>query len=137
MDAYLQTALRRAGFKLGAGLAVIGALVGVRLVTATPEGIEGELAELERFEAELAAQPQPDEEQASALEAEAAPGLLDGLMDDGAASADASGADPDRMVRCLLDAGLQYMGAADCGTRGGRIEELPPPEPEDEAAPAR
>ena len=55
MEAHLSKACWRAGAKLLVGFAVIGAVVGIRIVTATPTGIEAEIAELERFEAEQAA----------------------------------------------------------------------------------
>lgn len=134
MEAYLSKACWRAGTKLVAGLAVLGALIGIRIVTATPAGVEGEIAELERFEAE----------QASAAASDAAPGhagslsaaVPDGFETDAAEAGEATREqdDLDRMVRCVLGGSLQFMRAADCATRGGELEELPPPEPEEAAA---
>ena len=128
MDAYLSKALWRAGTKFTLGLAVVGALVGVRIVTATPRGVEGDIAELEQLEAELAA----------AGTGTAADEGAAGLASAGNPEASASGVgstrpdarDLDRMVRCLGGGGVQYMRAADCATRGGELQELPPPEPE-------
>jgi hypothetical protein len=134
MEPYLSKALWRAGAKLTAGLALVGALVGVRIVTATPVGVESDLEQLERLEAELAAEASG----ASASEAEGATSPSP-LAESEGAPADAStsaprGADPgdlDRLVRCHGAGGVQFMRAADCATRGGELEDLPPPEPED------
>ncbi len=133
MEAYLSKACWRAGAKLVAGLAVLGALVGIRIVTATPAGVEGEIAELARFEAEQASAAGSDAEpgRAGSLSA-AAP---DGVETDAAEAGEAAReqGDLDRMVRCVLGGSLQFMRAADCATRGGELEELPPPEPEEAA----
>lgn len=144
MEAYLSKACWRAGAKLIAGFAVIGAVVGIRVVTAAPTGIEAEIAELERFEAEQAAgaatardrAAEPEDGPAPASEAsESTRGMLDGATGTtGSGSGDAGRADLDRMVRCHLAGQIQFMRAADCGTRGGALEELPPPEPEDPTA---
>ncbi len=122
MEAYLSKACWRAGTKLVAGLTVLGALVGIRIVTATPTGVEGEIAELARFEVE----------QASGAASDAEPGHAGSLSDAGEAAREQG--DLDRMVRCVLGGSLQFMRAADCATRGGELEELPPPEPEEAAA---
>lgn len=133
MEAYLSKAMRRAGLKLGVGLSVIGALVGIRIVTATPDGLEADLAELERFEAGLEDPETVEGPGADARTAEeSASGAEAGWFGQGESSDPAAGdSDPDRMVRCRLDAQLQFMRASDCATRGGALEELPPPEPEE------
>ena len=135
MEAYLSKACWRAGAKLVAGLAVLGAVVGIRIVTATPAGVEGEIAELERFEAE----------QASTAETESLPDDISALSasasrDIGSDAANAGGAAPDvndldRLVRCILGDSQQFMRAGDCATRGGELDELPPPESEEGASP--
>jgi len=142
MQAYLSKALWRAGTKLMLGLAVVAALVGIRIVTATPKGVEGEIAELERFEAELAAgeegvlettrdQARDAAPAASAVSRDLEPGPSEAGTTSGA------GQDLDRMVRCLAGGRTQYMRAVDCATRGGALEELPPPEPEDGGSASR
>jgi hypothetical protein len=142
MEAYLSKALRRAGIKLTLGLAVIGALVGIRIVTATPTGVEGEIAELERFEAELAsaevgAAAPADGEPGDAATTASAPAIGSAPRPSGAGRASPGALDLDRMVRCLGGGTVQYMRAADCATRGGDLEELPPPEPEAGDAPSQ
>jgi hypothetical protein len=135
MQAYLSKALWRAGTKLALSLAVVAALVGIRIVTATPTGVDGEIAELERFEAELATADAgtvatAGDRAGNASTASSAPerDSEPDAPDAGTARADAQ--DLDRMVRCLAGGSAQYMRAADCATRGGDLEELPPPEPE-------
>ena len=137
MEPYLSKALWRAGIKLTVGLAVVGALVGIRLVTVTPVGVEGDLEQLERLEAVLAAEA-AGAATGSSGDASAS-GLLTGAgeaeptppaeMDESAPRAASD--DLDRLVRCHGPGGLQYMRAADCETRGGTLEELPPPTPEE------
>ncbi len=133
MEAYLSKALIRAGAKLGVGLAVVGAVIGVRIVTVRPAGLEGDLAELERLEASLAAGDMPGAMSAEASEAAAASGAgsASAEVPPPAAPSMADTNDLDRMVRCDLGGGALFMRAADCATRGGRLEELPPPEPEE------
>jgi len=142
MEAHLSKACWRAGAKLLVGFAVIGAVVGIRIVTATPTGIEAEIAELERFEAEQAAAIASGNA-GSASDAEGAPGpeaVDPGLSGDpndasiGSTARAEEAGDLDRMVRCRLAGSTQFMRAADCSTRGGALEELPPPEPEDPTA---
>lgn len=121
----------RAGGKLGGGLMLLGALIGLRLVTVDPDGIEGELAELEAFEAELSAGADArtparvaetsvagagDDERG--LLARVSATLLDGL------SGEAPGPDPNRLVRCELGGGVQFMRAANCQGRGGDLTDV-------------
>ena len=136
MDADLSKACWRAGAKLLVGFAVIGAVVGIRIVTAKPTGIDAELAELERFEAEQAAAASAPSATASATapESDGVAGDESSVPTPMAATGDVVSSDPDRMVRCHLAGPVQFMRAADCGIRGGRVEELPPPEPEDPTA---
>lgn len=121
----------RAGGKLGGGLMLWGALIGLRLVTVDPDGIEGELAELEAFEAELSAgadarTPARGAETSVAgagddergLLARVSATLLDGL------SGEAPGPDPNRLVRCELGGGVQFMRAANCQSRGGDLTDV-------------
>jgi hypothetical protein len=132
MEAYLSKALIRAGAKLGVGLAVVGAVIGVRIVTVKPAGLEGDLAELERLEVSLATGDMPGAESAGASDATAnGSGSASAEEPPPAAPSLADTNDLDRMVRCDLGGGALFMRAADCATRGGRLEELPPPEPEE------
>ena len=124
MDGKLQKAWRMAGIKLVGGLLILGGFLGVRMVTADPDGLDAEIAKLDAIEQELAADaeergvPTPpaveDDSIVSRMKAQVMP-----------ASAPA-GPDPDRLVSCRLAAGTQFMRAADCLSRGGRSSDFEP-----------
>jgi len=132
MEAHLAKAARRAGLKLGVGLACLGALVGIRMITATPAGLGQDLAELDRLDAELAAVAEPASTPAPH---DAGRGDSTGARMDAPDAAAPPAGEVDRLVRCHLGRELQYMRAGDCANRGGGLEELPPPEPEAAATP--
>jgi hypothetical protein len=140
MEPYLAKACRRAAIRLVGGGVVLITVVGLRIVTATPRGIEGEIAELERFEAQGASDPTTESGERGGV----GPGRVDADEPLAAASPDAVrprgvDPDPDRLVRCHFAAQSQFMRAADCQTRGGLVEERPRPSPEptDSAHPDR
>jgi len=56
MEPEMKTACLKAGAKLGIGLSLLVAVIGIRLVTTTPEGIESGIEELERLDAQIAAE---------------------------------------------------------------------------------
>lgn len=125
MEATLESAFKRAGLKFGGGLMFIVAIIGIRVVTATPAGVESEIAELEALESEIAA------ESASVgrrVEAKETPPVEDGSLASwlGAtvrerlSGTTEAGPDVDRLVSCSLANGIHFMRAADCATRGGR-----------------
>lgn len=136
MEPWLSKALWRAGTKLTLGLAFLAALVGIRIVSVGPAGVEGDLAELERLQVELEAEAAAGEsevESGAGSMAGAEPALASVPETTGATARD-SAADPDRLVRCHGGQGVQFMRAADCAMRGGAPEELPPPDPEEAAS---
>jgi hypothetical protein len=130
MQSDIETAIKRAGLKLGGGLLLLCALIGIRIVTATPAGIESEIAELEESGAALAevdahaADPSSDVATGDA-------GTRGSLVPDrgprGRSSSSASGAaarDAERLVSCEIRGSVHFMRAADCATRGGRAADL-------------
>ena len=127
----MKKAIAKAGGKLGGGLLLLGALIGVRIVAADPDGIQGELEELEAFEAELSADADAHRSVLGAETSVAGAGddehgllarvsatLRDGL------SREAPGPGPYRLVRCALDRGVQFMRAANCQSRGGDLTDV-------------
>ncbi|MEZ4330353.1 MAG: hypothetical protein R3F35_01260 [Myxococcota bacterium] len=131
MEPYLEQACRRAAIRLGVGGVALIAIVGLRMVTATPRGIEGEIAELERFDAEAEAEPTTRPDGGDRVGRD----RMEGGGPRAAASTAAAqplgaDADPDRLVRCHLAGQRAFMRAADCETRGGLVEERPPPNPD-------
>ena len=133
MQTEIEAAIKRAGLKLGGGLLLLSALIGVRIVTATPAGIESEIAELGELEPLGAAaaegaggDAEPARVGAAAVD-ETRGSLLPDLGLPGRSSSSASGAaarDADRLVSCELRGSVQFMRAADCATRGGRSTDL-------------
>lgn len=127
----MKKAISKAGGKLGGGLLLLGALTGVRIVTADPDGIQGELEELEAFEAEFSADanartPARGTETSVAVAGDDERGLLarvSATLRDGL-SGEAPGPDPNRLVRCELGGGVKFMHAADCQSRGGDLTDV-------------
>lgn len=124
MESGLAHAYKKAGFKLGGGLMLIAAMLGVRIIVATPDGVEAEIAELEQVEDEFAAEQPTSERRSSPVPASAAKsdsivsrmgaGVRGQLSGSGRVAPDA-----DRLVSCALGGATQFMRAADCATRGG------------------
>lgn len=127
----MKKAIVKAGWKLGGGLLLVGAVIGVRIVTADPDGIEGEIEQLDALEAELSAETEARREAASVPVEEDREGPeADGLVARMSATVRASlrgqepGPDPNRVVRCDLGGGIQFTRAADCQSRGGDITDV-------------
>ena len=132
MESGMKKAWRRAGLKLGVGLALVAALIGIRMITARREGVESGIAELERLESELAAEPISG---TSAPVADGksteAPGDADGSivsrLGAGILGSDSRPHDGDRLVSCRLDGATRFMRADDCALRGGDATGLETP----------
>jgi len=119
----MKTACLKAGAKLGIGLSLLVAVIGIRLVTTTPEGIESGIEELERLDAQIAAEaaaanaeipeaePTSEDSIASRLTAVIAEGSSPG--------SDSRSQDADKMVSCRLAGSTHFMRADDCAMRGG------------------
>ena len=106
--------------RLGVGLFCLGGLIGLRLVVAPTDGIEAEIAELERFEAVASTpalgleDPAPEEPSWTARLEEIGGGLLGDKP---------RTASEDRLVQCQLEGRLLFMRAGDCLGRGGEAME--------------
>lgn len=129
MEVGLKSAFMKAGLKLAGGLFLVAAVLGIRIVVATPEGVEAEIAELEQVEAELAAAQAtsgPGAKTSAPAEATRSSRLTRFGADVRARFTGAAKGPPDgeRLVSCRLEGGVQFMRAADCGTRGGKSTDL-------------
>ena len=124
MDAALQKACRTAGIKLVGGLLILGGFLGVRMVTADPDGLDAEIAKLEAVEEELAVEA--EERGAPAPEAAEDDSLVSRMKAQVMPSSGRSGPDPDRLVSCRLSGSTQFMRAADCLARGGDSSDFAP-----------
>ena len=118
----MKTACLKAGAKLGIGLSLLAAVIGIRLVTTTPEGIESGIEELERLDAQIAAEAAaanaeiPEAEPTS--EDSIASRLTAGIVE-GSPGSDSRSQDADKMVSCRLAGSTHFMRADNCAMRGG------------------
>lgn len=121
----MKSACLKAGAKLGAGLSLLAAVIGIRLVTTTPAGIEAGIEELERLDAQITSEAiARTSETLEASEKEPGPGdsivsrLSAGMHDDrrNSASRSQEGA---KLVSCRLSGSTHFMRADDCAMRGG------------------
>jgi len=122
MEPEIKRACLKASAKLGIGLSLLAALIGIRLVTTTPEGIESGIEELERLEAQI--EFESNETQFETPEVEPASGdsivsRLGAGMLEGRSDSDPGSRDGDKLVSCRLGASTHFMRARDCSMRGG------------------
>lgn len=121
----MKSACLKAGAKLGVGLSLLAAVIGIRLVTTRPAGIEAGIEELERLDAQITSEAIA--KTSETLEtSEKAPGpgdsivsrLSAGIHDDRPSSASRS-QEGAKLVSCRLSGSIHFMRADDCAMRGG------------------
>jgi len=122
MEPEMKTACLKAGAKLGIGLSLLAAVIGIRMVTTTAEGVESGIKDLERLDAQIASEsastnanapdtaPVPDDSIVSQLGA----GIRERLP-----GGDPRSRDGDKLVSCRLGDSTHFMRADDCAMRGG------------------
>ena len=111
-----------AGIKLVGGLLLLAGFLGVRMVTADPDGLDAEIAKLEAVEEEIAAEA-GDHDRAEAPRRDS---LVSRVKARVLPARGRSGPDPERLVSCRLGGNPQFMRAADCLSRGGETRDLAP-----------
>jgi hypothetical protein len=122
MGEEIKRALVRSAAKLGIGLGLLAAVIGIRIVTATPRGVESEIAKLDRFEQATASETPDTASPAPAATPAESDSLVDRLsttLREGLPKSDPGARDGDKLVSCRLATGMHYMRADDCATRGG------------------
>jgi hypothetical protein len=130
MNEEVRRACIKAGAKLGIGLSLVVALIGIRLVTATPAGLEAGLDELERLDAEIAAESTPAEKnetndtQPKVSDDDSIVSRLGAGMREQLGPAEAENQGGDQLVSCRLGGATQFMRAHDCAMRGGKATVL-------------
>lgn len=126
MDDEIRQAIRKAGLKLGIGLSVLVAVIGIRVVTATPKGVESGIAELERLDQSMATDRVAESENVEPAVAVASaedPSIVSRLstgIREGLPNSESGSHEGDKLVSCRMASGTQYMRADDCAMRGGR-----------------
>lgn len=118
----MKTACLKAGAKLGIGLSLLAAVIGIRLVTTTPEGIESGIEELERLDAQMAAEAVVANAEITQAEPTSEDSIVSRLtagIAEGSSGSDSRSPDADKMVSCRLAGSTHFMRADDCAMRGG------------------
>ena len=133
MEPEIKTALVKAAAKLGIGLSLVVAVIGIRMISVSPEGVSASIEKLDDLEEEMAA------EASHAISLEFADSPREIVPDDSIASRlnsgfreRFSGLDSDardsqareRLVSCRLGSSTQFMRADDCAMRGGQSTDV-------------
>ncbi len=123
METEIKSAFVKAGAKLSIGLTLVVAVVGIRMITVTPEGLPTAIEKLERLESELAAEAPgtrsahpfgEDGNSEDSIVSRLTAGLRDGEGND-----DSGSREGERLVSCRVAASTHFMRADDCAMRGG------------------
>lgn len=124
MESEMRTAWLKAAGKLALGLCVVGAVLGIRIVTvavdAGKSASDGIAASAEQTQANAGGVREVAPPAADALEPDDSSmgGLASGLLDRLPGTAEMPHAG-DRMVSCTLGGAIRFMRADDCAMRGG------------------
>jgi len=108
--------------KLGIGLSLLAAVIGIRLATMNPEGVESGIHELERLEAQIASESGSANSRSSGAEAVPDDSIVSRIsagVRKHMPGSDSGSRDGDKLVSCHLDGRTQFMRADDCAMRGG------------------
>ena len=119
MEPEMRSAYWKASAKLGIGLTLLAAIIGIRMVVATPEGVPAAIEKLDQLNAALAAESAERERSSAAgatdsIVSRLSAGMLEHLP--GSSSPTRGG---DQLVSCRLNDRTQFMRADDCAMRGG------------------
>ena len=124
----LKSACLNAASKLGIGLSLLVALIGIRLVTTTPEGIESDIKELESLDSQLASEAMAARSKAPEAEPvldDSVGSMLRGGMLDPTPNSGSRSRDGEKLVTCRVGGRTHFMRANDCATRGGESTIVP------------
>lgn len=126
MESGLKNAWIVAALKSGLGLLFVGALVAIRMVTATPTEQEPVAESSNRAGAE-SSDPSQATEAAASRDEPSEPSLVAravSRLKERVSGGEGSEADGDRMVSCRIRGRVQFMTADDCAVRGGTASRL-------------
>jgi hypothetical protein len=118
MEPEMKLACMKAGAKLGVGLSLLAAVIGIRLVTTTPDGVESGIEELARLDGQIASEAAIKDSETPDAEPAAADSIVSRLSEGRPNSASRS-QDGEKMVSCRLSGTTHFMRADDCAMRGG------------------
>ena len=127
MEPELKKACVKAAAKLGIGLTLVVAIIGIRMVSVTPDGVPAAIEKLEaldkQIEAESASVGEAIAESGSASGNSIVSRLRAGVRDHLPGSKTKS-EDGERLVSCRLAGRTQFMRADDCAVRGGESTDV-------------
>jgi hypothetical protein len=122
MEPEMKLACMKAGAKLGVGLSLLAAVIGIRLVTTTSDGVESGIEELERLDAQIASEAVARDSETPDAEPAADDSIVSRLsarMREGRPDSASRSQDGEKMVSCRLSGSTHFMRADDCAMRGG------------------
>ncbi len=123
MEPEMKTALWKAGAKLGIGLTVIAAVIGIRMIIVKPEGVPAAIEKLEALDSQIAAEAAESKRAAAASAEQADDSFVSRLgagMREHFPDSEAESRDGQRLVSCKLAGRTQFMRADNCAARGGK-----------------
>ena len=122
MEPEMKTSLWKAAAKLGIGLTLVAAVVGIRMITVTPEGVPAAIEKLEQLDSQIAAEAAASERAARASDEDADDSFASRFgagMREQFSDSDSDSRNGERMVSCRVSGRKQFMRADDCAIRGG------------------
>lgn len=122
MEPEMKSACSRAAAKLGIGLSLLAAVIGIRMLTTTPPGVESGIKKLERLDAQIASESTFANSETSDAEPSSGDSIVSRLsagIQERMPSFDSRSRDGDKLVSCRLANGSHFMRADDCAMRGG------------------
>lgn len=123
MEPELKTACFWAAAKLGIGLSLLIALIGIRVATVAPSGIESGIMELERLDAQITSESVAAASKAHDTEPSSDDSIVSKLsagIRERMPSFDSRSRDGENLVSCHLAGRVHFMRADDCAMRGGQ-----------------
>jgi len=129
MEPEIKRAFFKAGAKLGIGLSLLIAAIGIRIVTATEPGIESGIEELDRLEAQMtreATLASSDRIEAGtrsgggARDPDSLGSRMNAALRDHFPGSVAETHEGEKLVSCDLNGRVHFTRADDCASRGGR-----------------
>jgi hypothetical protein len=123
MEPEMKSACLKAGAKLGIGLSLLAAVIGIRLVTTQPDGVESDIRELERLDAQLASEATAANPEAPAAKSTDVDDSIVSRFSRGIhdlkSNSDSRSRAGDKLVSCSLAGRTHFMRENDCAMRGG------------------
>jgi hypothetical protein len=122
MEPELKKACWNAAVKLGIGLTLVVAVIGIRLVSVTSDGVPAAIEKLDALNDQLAEESAAGSPAASRTASESEGSIVARLsagVREHFTSSNGKSRDGERLVSCRLSGRTQFMRADDCAVHGG------------------